>query len=305
MRGEALSDRRRPGPAGFPGLSGVRKAILLALALAAAGAVAAPSAGSRAADEAAIVAGERAWGQAYVHGDLAAVRDLLDDDFRGVDTHGNVYDKAAVLADVAALPHASADAVDAVTVRFFGDTAIAQAREHEVGPPPEFHPAERVFTDVWVRRAGHWRIVAAEDLDPGLSTATAHQGDVATIRSLRLASNQAIARHDMAAFLPAFADDAVFAWSNGSSAIGKPALQAFFAQDFADPKFIAYVRTPRTIIVSDTGARAAEHGTWTALKQGTRYGGDYLAHWARTPDGWRVRGEVYVKLYCSGALCTP
>ena len=57
--------------------------------------------------------------------------------------------------------------------------------------------------------------------------------------------------------------------------------------------------------VSDAGARAAEHGVWTALKQGTRYGGDYLAHWARTPDGWRVRGEVYVKLYCSGALCTP
>jgi ketosteroid isomerase-like protein len=128
---------------------------------------------------------------------------------------------------------------------------------------------------------------------------------MAAIRSLRLASNQAILRHDIAAFLPAFADDAVFTWSNGSSAVGKPALEAFFAHDFADPNFIAYVRTPKTISVSDTGARAAEHGTWTALKKGTRYGGDYFAHWMRKPEGWRVQGEVYVKLYCSGSLCTP
>lgn len=281
------------------------RTVLLMLGLVATGAVAAPPQVSRQTDEAAIVAGEHAWGQAYVHGVVAAVRDLVDDDFRGVDTHGNVYDKAAILADVAALPHASADSVDAVTVRFFGDTAVAQAREHEMGPPPELHPAERVFTDVWVKRAGRWRIVAAEDLDPGLPTAPAYQPDVAAIRSLRLASNQAILRHDMAAFLPTFSDDVVFTWSNGSSAVGKPALQAFFAHDFADPNFIAYVRPPKSISVSDTGARAAEHGTWTALKQGTRYGGDYLAHWVRKPEGWRVQGETYVKLYCSGPLCTP
>ncbi|MDB5582081.1 MAG: hypothetical protein JWR80_7257 [Bradyrhizobium sp.] len=283
----------------------MKRLLVAMLGLVATVAGATPRAGQRAVDEAAIVAGERAWGQAYVHGDVAVVRDLLDDDFRGVDPRGNIYDKAAVLADVAALPHASADAVDPVAVRFFGDMAVAQAREHEVGPPPELHPAERVFTDVWVRRAGRWRIVAAEDLDPGLPTAPAHQGDVAVIRALRLANNAAILHHDMAAFLPAFADDAVFTWSNGSSAVGKPALEAFFAHDFADPAFIAYVRTPQSISVSSTGARAAEHGVWTALKQGTRYGGDYLAHWARTSDGWRVRGEVYVKLYCSGALCTP
>lgn len=132
---------------------------------------------------------------------------------------------------------------------------------------------------------------------------------VDAIRVSRLANNRAIAAHDLKAFAPMFADDAVFVWSNGSSAVGKADLEKKFAQDFADPAFITYIRTPNRISVSDTGLRAVEHGTWTALKhnaQGeTRYGGDYAAHWAKDDKGWHVRGELYVKLHCTGSLCTP
>ena len=154
-----------------------------------------------------------------------------------------------------------------------------------------------MFTDTWVKRNGRWQIVAMEDLDPGLATLPRYREDLAAIRALRSANNRAIAAHDLAAFLPMFADDAVFTWSNGSSAVGKAALRGFFASDFADPNFTSYVRTPCSISVSDGGARAIERGSWTALKRGTRYGGDYAAHWMRMPEGWRVRGELYVKLY--------
>ena len=65
------------------------------------------------------------------------------------------------------------------------------------------------------------------------------------------------------------------------------------------------MRTPDQVSVSDRRVRASERGTWIALKQGTRYGGDYLAHWMKVADRWRVVGELYVKLYCSGPLCTP
>jgi hypothetical protein len=54
-----------------------------------------------------------------------------------------------------------------VTVRFYGDRAVAQGHEREVGPAPQRRAADRVWTDTWVRSGGHWRIVAAEDLDPG------------------------------------------------------------------------------------------------------------------------------------------
>ncbi len=136
-----------------------------------------------------------------------------------------------------------------------------------------------------------------------------HAQDRAAIMALRAQSNRAIAAHDLAHFTPMFADDAVFVWSNGTSAIGKTGLAQFFARDFADPAFVTYVRTPDTVAVSDQGVRAVEHGTWTALKREargeTRYGGDYAAHWYKTPEGWRVRGELYVKLRCAGPLCTP
>jgi uncharacterized protein (TIGR02246 family) len=131
--------------------------------------------------------------------------------------------------------------------------------------------------------------------------------DRAEIARLRASSNQAIAAHDMAAFLPVYAEDAVFVFSNGSSAVGRAGLAAVFAKDFADPAFVTYVRTPGTIKVSDTGVRAVEHGTWTALKREargeTRYSGDYAAHWFKTTEGWRIRGELFVKLRCAGPLC--
>lgn len=137
----------------------------------------------------------------------------------------------------------------------------------------------------------------------------AYAADQATIMALRATSNQAIAAHDLAGSMPVFAEDAAFIFSDGSSAANRAGLEARFAKDFADPVFVTYIRTPALVAVSDRGVRAVEHGTWTALKRGTdsetRYGGDYSAHWFKTAEGWRVRGELYVKLHCTGPLCTP
>lgn len=264
---------------------------------------------SRATDRAAIIAGERAWGQAYVTGDVATVERLLDPDFRGVSPSGALFDKAGALEAVAEVPHTTADAVEILSLRIYGDTAVAQARERTVGPAPEFKPGQTVFTDTWVRRGGRWRIVAAEDLDPGAPTAPEHAADAAQIRALRAASNRAIAAHDMAAFTPVFADDAVFVWSNGATSVGKTGLIQRFAPDFADPAFDRYVRSPSRVAVAANGVRAVEHGTWTALKHDasgvTRYGGDYSAHWVRRDGAWKIQGELYVKLRCEGSLCTP
>lgn len=260
-------------------------------------------------DLAAISRGEDSFGQAFVTGDAASLERLLDDGFVGVGASGAFYTKAEAIAAAKALPHTSFDMVEHLKVRFYGTTAIAQGRETERGPAPEFKPFRRVFTDTWVKRGGEWKIIAAEDLDPGAPTSPAHQADAEAIRALRARSNAAIRAHDMAAFTPVFAEDAVFVWSNGTSAVGKAGLTSFFARDFADPAFIAYVRSPERVAVSENGLRAVEHGTWTALKKNeagpTRYGGDYAAHWFKGAAGWQIRGELYVKLRCDGALCTP
>lgn len=122
------------------------------------------AAGDRAADLAAITEGETTWGQAYVTGNVQAADRLLAPDFIGVDPGGHRYDKPSALRAIAATPHASADRVSALSVRFYGDTAIAQANETNIGPALEKKHTELVFTDTWVKIDGRWQIVAAEDL---------------------------------------------------------------------------------------------------------------------------------------------
>src|ERR1035441_1353328 len=165
-----------------------------------AGASSRHAAAGRQADERIISAGERAWGQAYVTGDIATAQRLLADDYLGVDPRGRTEDKTAVLSDVREEPHAVSDEVGPVAVRFYGDTAIAQAHERQVGPAPEFKPSQTVFTDTWVKLGGQWRIVAAEDLDPGAPTLPGYAEDRAAIMALRTQSNRAIAAHDLAKF---------------------------------------------------------------------------------------------------------
>jgi ketosteroid isomerase-like protein len=114
-------------------------------------------------DRSVLMASERAWGQAFVTGDVATVQRLLARDFEGFDVDGSAYDKADCIAFVRATPHGRADTVDQFRIRFFGDTAVVQAHEHVMGPPPETHSKERVFTDVWVKHGGDWKIVAAHD----------------------------------------------------------------------------------------------------------------------------------------------
>jgi len=263
----------------------------------------------RQADLDAISLGERNWTRAYVTGDSSLMAPLLSDRFHGIRVDGTAYGKAEALEAMRKEPHDSSDEISEFDVQFFGDTAIATIREKDIGSGPEYKPYWRVITDTWIKADGRWQVVAAEELDPGSPTFPAHGADVARIRDLRAASNRAIAAHDMAAFLPCFAEDAVFVWGNGLSAVGRSALQSFFAHDFADPAFVEYVRAPERVSVSEAGVRAVEHGTWTALKREargeTRYGGDYMAHWFKSPEGWQIRGEVYVKLRCSGPLCIP
>ena len=120
----------------------------------------------RTADRKEILEGERAWGQAFVTGDAATVERLLADDFKGVDPSGLIYDKSKMLKEVKAGPNSTSDTLGAVIIRFYGDTAIAQGSEHEVGPPPAKSERSSIWTDVWVKQNGHWKIEAAEDLTP-------------------------------------------------------------------------------------------------------------------------------------------
>ncbi|MGL4314033.1 MAG: nuclear transport factor 2 family protein [Sphingomonas sp.] len=145
----------------------IRRALsAIALLAIPAGAMAAPT--DRSADRAVITAGEHDWGHAFVVGDRATIDRLLADDFIGIDTHGKRYTKADMVAWVVAGPNLTADTVGPVDIAFYGDVAIARGSEHQIGPAPARAAQDRVWTDVWVRRDGIWRIVSAVDVDPAL-----------------------------------------------------------------------------------------------------------------------------------------
>ena len=72
---------------------------------------------------------------------------------------------------------------------------------------------------------------------------------------------------------------------------------AAFANQFADPAFVAYVRTTETVELADDGRRAAEIGRWVgAWKGGVGVSGVYMAAWRESRGQWLLERELYVTI---------
>jgi ketosteroid isomerase-like protein len=110
-----------------------------------------------------ILESERQWAESVATGDTSAIERMLADDFVGVDPKGVLYNRQQMVADSRNAPkYYVSNRLNAVKVRFYGDTAIAQGSETW-----EKRNGERgrfVWTDTWLQRNGRWQIVAAEDL---------------------------------------------------------------------------------------------------------------------------------------------
>lgn len=255
------------------------------------------------ADRAEIEANEHAWSESFVTGDPSAAMRFMAEDFSGIGTDGKPYTKKDEIASIYGSAHTTKATLEPFKVTFYGDVAVVHVREHDTGPAPELRPMNNTTTDIWAKRNGHWQVVAAMDMDTGFDELPKYAGDVESIRGLREANNKALAAHDLQGFAGLFDENALFVWSDGSTAIGRKGLKKDFAERFKDPNLTTYIRAPREIAVAEDGARAVERGRWTGLLKNKVVGGDYAAHWVRTAEGWKVRGELYVRLYCTGTGC--
>ena len=108
-----------------------------------------------------IVESEDAWAKSVATNDASVVKRILADDFIWV-LDGRVVDKKVAVEWAAAGPGPFlSNEPDYVHVRFFGDIAVAQGSEtwtKKGGKRGKF-----VWTDTWVKRAGCWQIVNAQD----------------------------------------------------------------------------------------------------------------------------------------------
>jgi ketosteroid isomerase-like protein len=117
------------------------------------------------------------------------------------------------------------------------------------------------------------------------------------IAARRKLTNKLIAAKDAGRLAPFLAPDIKVIVGDGALILGARDVLEAFASQFADPAFVAYVRTTVGIALDAAGARAAEHGTWVGTTRGvadTR--GTYLATWRKVTGQWVIENELFVTL---------
>jgi hypothetical protein len=93
------------------------------------------------------------------------LKDVIADDFQGTSPSGRRYGKKdAISTDLKSLERDCQ--LGEVKVRFFGDSiALAYGAESAVSKAKDGKETKHclIWTDTWLKRAGKWQIVAAQD----------------------------------------------------------------------------------------------------------------------------------------------
>ena len=112
-----------------------------------------------AADSAYIAHAESEWAEAEVKGNAPALDRILADDFIEIGSTGKRYSKADAV-NFRAVDLVS-NQVDSITIRFYGDVAIAFGSE--AWKKKGGSAGRNLWTDTWVRRQGRWQIIASAE----------------------------------------------------------------------------------------------------------------------------------------------
>jgi ketosteroid isomerase-like protein len=122
--------------------------------------------------------------------------------------------------------------------------------------------------------------------------------DKAILRA-RAHSNRSIAKRNLLGVGDTLSEDYVGVIGDGTFVPSRAEYLRLFKEGFDRPKqSMTYVRSPESIEVADDGNLAAEHGRWEATSSSGSFvcAGAYSAMWRRTPEGWKIRSEIFVTL---------
>jgi len=106
---------------------------------------------------------ELKWTESYKQRSIDTLSSLLADEFVITVEDGNVYSKAGYISHTAdSKVRVDVAEMSDLKVRIHGTTAIVTGAYHEKGvsegKPYEYHDR---LTDVWIRSAGKWQVVAS------------------------------------------------------------------------------------------------------------------------------------------------
>jgi hypothetical protein len=111
-----------------------------------------------------IIASEEKWASSECS-PQPDLNDIIAHDFQGTSTTGERYGKDEAVTSDEKSPSRDCK-LGEVKVRFFGDSiAIAYGAESRMAKDDKGKETKRcqVWTDTWLKRAGKWQIVAAQD----------------------------------------------------------------------------------------------------------------------------------------------
>jgi Domain of unknown function (DUF4440) len=139
------------------------------------------------------------------------------------------------------------------------------------------------------------------------SYVSAADSPVSIVRVQRAESNAAIKAHDAYRLRKLFDDDyhGIQGTSGALDSGGEATARSYADEEFKDPTFITWRRTPTSVVTASSGKRVAEAGHWEGIwrkADGTmRKTGVYLAMWIPSGGTWRLKSEAFVTLACTGS----
>lgn len=108
---------------------------------------------------------ENAWNDALVKKDRAALERIMADDYSYTESNGSVLNKTQDIAETMSGDTKWTSAkLDDVKVRVLGDVAIFTARLTLEGAAKGYVSGARRITDVFVKRATGWQVVAGQSM---------------------------------------------------------------------------------------------------------------------------------------------
>jgi hypothetical protein len=116
-------------------------------------------------DEKALTQIEDNWGNALIKRDGAAIQAIVAPEYRGLDSDGNIYQLADILA-VLKSGKLSVDTyrVEKYKVLVIGDTAVVYGFETEVSSYDKKDTSGHFcWSDVYLRRNGHWQCISTQE----------------------------------------------------------------------------------------------------------------------------------------------
>lgn len=142
----------------------------------------------------------------------------------------------------------------------------------------------------------------------GASHASTAATPASIVRAQRAKYNAAIEAHDPVRLRTFLVDDYhLIAGSTGNvDSGGDAAARGYADEEFKDPTFVTYRRTPTSIVIAASGKRIAEtgrfEGIWRKPDGIMRKTGIYLAMWIPSAGTWRLKSEAFVTLACTGSM---